>query len=752
MIVRMLIASALLSCTALAQAEEVETLSETEATLRTDKEAVQWLPDSVTVVEKSELESHFRRDLEALEGMVPGLIVDRLNTTPRGAALSIRGVGSAAASKAIDPAVAVNIDGVYVGTHTGRMQVLFDFDRVEVARGPQTVFEGNPNLSGAINIERRRPTGEFDIDLRVAGTADDRQEMDAIVNLPAAGNFKAKLGIYWKDQGGDYLRNVFNGREENTEDYLLATAMFEWGLEDIIDLRYTFDTEDSDETSPALLNVSAESDLLCTTTANLPFPNCRRGIGNPELDSRFETAQNFSNERQFEGDYHTLRLDFSVGEIEATGIIGLRETDETVNLDLDASNADFYHVFRDQDYEQASYELTFTHDLSASIDYAFGFYVLNTEYNIFQREFHILKQLGDAGLASGSAAGEIQELTSRQKTDLQSAFGYIDYTINDRWNADLGVRYSQVERRFTHSPSRIRLNGNLSPLRTFIVGEETNKESLVSAGLSYKVDEEAMIYFRYSEGYLPGGFDENAMSAATGNSYGAETNRSVELGLKSDWWEDRLRVNVVYHQAELDNKLERINIITPTGDIESVLDNQAKQEHSGWEIEVASVPLPNLEIRTSFSWLDGKYDEFLVQDLAAGGVFINTTATPERSPDKQIFVSANYSLPIGPGTLHSYAGFRLISDYQTNNQYPEGNVDNWQAWDISVGYEWRDFVFRLFSNNVKNKEFVQNVVGVQQTDILPVTSGVTVPVLNRYTEYNQPRMTGLEVIYRPQFR
>lgn len=39
-----------------------------------------------------------------------------------------------------------------------------------------------------------------------------------------------------------------------------------------------------------------------------------------------------------------------------------------------------------------------------------------------------------------------------------------------------------------------------------------------SAGASYKVDDEAMIYFRFSEGYIPGGFNENAVSSESATS------------------------------------------------------------------------------------------------------------------------------------------------------------------------------------------------------------------------------------------
>ena len=103
-----------------------------------EEREVQWTPHSVTVLTREELESGFKRDLEDIESIVPGLIVDRMNTTPRGAAIALRGLGSSGASKAFDPAVAVNIDGVYVGTHTNRLQVLFDFEQIEVVRSPNT--------------------------------------------------------------------------------------------------------------------------------------------------------------------------------------------------------------------------------------------------------------------------------------------------------------------------------------------------------------------------------------------------------------------------------------------------------------------------------------------------------------------------------------------------------------------------------------------------------------------------------------
>lgn len=733
-------------------AEEESQLVELQSNIRHEDESVQWLPHSVTVLTGEQLEATYRRDLEEIESIVPGLIIDRMNTTPRGAAIALRGLGSSGASKDFDPAVAVNIDGIYVGTHTGRLLTLFDVEKIEVVRGPH-LFEANPNIAGSINLERTRPTGELDLKLRASMGIDERREIDAVFNAPIVDSLNAKISVYHKDQGGDYMTNVYSGRDENTEDYYIISTTLGWDLPDLFSLTYTFDTESSDETTPALLNISGPTDLLCASTATTQFPNCRRGKSNPELDSLVLTSQNFSNDRNYEGDHHTLKIEFEAFGHQFISTTGHRKTDERMDFDLDASNSDFYHLQQRQDYEQFSQEFVVLGQFNERLSYSGGFYYLDSEYDIFQQEHEILKQLSAAGFTEGHAAGEIQELTSQQESTLWSVFTHARYVINDQWAADMGVRWTEVDRDFRHEPSRIRLDDNLSPLRTLLVGEETSKELLLEGGLSYKVDEEAMIYLRYSEGFLPGGFDENAMSVTSGNSYGSETATMIEIGLKSDWWEDKLRVNLVFYKSRLDDKVERFDSVVASGEIESLLDNVSEVKVSGWELEVESIPLDNLYIKASYGHADANYRNYTVPDLANTGASLNlSSSSPSRAPSNNLYFSAQYDIPYRSGVFHTYAGYRLFSDYQTNPLIPEAQVNNWTSVDLSISYEWKEWVFRLFSNNVKNKEFIPNVGRITQTAILPVDAGSrNVPSLITYTEYNQPRYTGLEIVYTPEF-
>lgn len=220
-------------------AQEAFTISEQSTSVRIRSEALQWTPESVTVIKKFDIEKTYARDLEDLEGIAPGVIIDRLSSTPRGAAISMRGIGSSEVTKGFEPAVAVGIDGVYVGTHTSQLQTLFDFEQIEIARGPQSTYQGAPNIAGTINLVRSRPSGEFGTDLRASFGDNDRKEFDAVFNFPVTSSLAGKVSVNYVDGDGNYMRNVINGREENREDRLALSTSSLWDINDNLSMQYT---------------------------------------------------------------------------------------------------------------------------------------------------------------------------------------------------------------------------------------------------------------------------------------------------------------------------------------------------------------------------------------------------------------------------------------------------------------------------------------------------------------------------------
>src|SRR5690625_5812123 len=82
----------------------------------------------------------------------------------RGAvSLTLRGVAAGSpANLSLDPAIALYMDGVYVGKLVGSAMDVAEIERIETLRGPQGTLYGRNSTGGALNVITRRPSGELD--------------------------------------------------------------------------------------------------------------------------------------------------------------------------------------------------------------------------------------------------------------------------------------------------------------------------------------------------------------------------------------------------------------------------------------------------------------------------------------------------------------------------------------------------------------------------------------------------------------
>jgi outer membrane receptor protein involved in Fe transport len=108
------------------------------------------VPMSLTAYSGKFLDDLGITDFEKLSRFVPGFVVQ--NQSPNNPGFVIRGITSDSGQAFEEPRVSVFQDGVSISKSRGSYVELFDLERVEIAKGPQSTLYGRGALIGAVNI------------------------------------------------------------------------------------------------------------------------------------------------------------------------------------------------------------------------------------------------------------------------------------------------------------------------------------------------------------------------------------------------------------------------------------------------------------------------------------------------------------------------------------------------------------------------------------------------------------------------
>lgn len=152
--------SALVSAPAFAQ-EEVAATDEVIVTLQKREQAIQDVPAALTAVSGEFLADNGLQEFDELSRFVPGFEVQ--NQSPNNPGFVIRGIASDSLEATNEPRISVFQDGVSISRAVGSYVELFDVERVEIAKGPQSTLFGRGALIGAVNvIQNKADLSDFD--------------------------------------------------------------------------------------------------------------------------------------------------------------------------------------------------------------------------------------------------------------------------------------------------------------------------------------------------------------------------------------------------------------------------------------------------------------------------------------------------------------------------------------------------------------------------------------------------------------
>lgn len=727
-------------------AESTMALEEVTVTARRRTESLQDTPISVTAFSAEGLESRGIYNISQISYFTPNLTFQNnpsFGGASNAAAIYIRGVGQKEFVPTTDPGVGLYVDGVYVARSVGAIMNLVDVEQVEVLRGPQGTLFGRNTIGGAVSITTKKPSDQLSGDVSVKLGSDDRLDVKGAINLPFTDSFFGSLAIGSFQQDG-YVERP-NGSDLGDDDTLTGRLALRWLATEDLEINFSAEaTRDRENGSPMVLeginlgnpidpntppfavihNIGANlaaggPPQPCANpgnTINLDVPGCYDYRYAGRDDETFGTNESYSESDLWAASLH---IDWLLSDrLSFKSITAVRDLDSEFARDGDQSPMVITHYHDTLDQEQFSQE----------------FQLLGNAFNGDLQWIAGLYYFDESGDNENTLDFTPSYFRSGGEYDNTSAAVFLQgsYDFSERWSMTLGVRYTDEEKKFL--PDQIIYENKFAGTGTdldapflqagtrvlpYVTKTLDYDETTPLANLTYRANDDLMLYGTYSEGFKSGGFSQRVFppivagyTAPAGTpdedlipTYDPEYATSYELGFKYNGLDNRLRLNGAVFYTEYDDL--QIQVFTS---VAPVTKNAASAELQGFELELQAVPVDNLYLEASVGYIDASYD-----DLDEEETLVSKSSDLERIPEWTASAALSYEFGLGDKGVLTPRLDWIYSDSYFNDTFntPEiAQEDDYHVWNFNLTWDDAGDNWQLMAGviNLADEQYVQTGV------------------------------------------
>jgi outer membrane receptor protein involved in Fe transport len=200
--------------------------SEIVVTAQLREQRISEVPMAITAYSGEFLNELGLNDFEDVSRFVPGFEVQ--NQSPNNPGFVMRGVTSDSGESFVEPRVSVFQDGVSISKSRGSFVELFDVQRVEIVRGPQSTLYGRGALIGAVNIIQNRADPSRFAGFFEAGYGNfDYWSAEGMLNVPVGDNAAFRVSGRYRNRDG-FIQNLLGGADFNSIDTGAIRGTFHW--------------------------------------------------------------------------------------------------------------------------------------------------------------------------------------------------------------------------------------------------------------------------------------------------------------------------------------------------------------------------------------------------------------------------------------------------------------------------------------------------------------------------------------------
>lgn len=587
----------------------------------------------------------------------------------------IRGVGLADFSANNTPTAAIYVDDVYLTSNVMGGLMLFDVERIEVLKGPQGALYGRNTSGGAVRVVTAQPdTTAFGSDLSVSYGRWGNSIVEGAMNLPVSDTAALRVAGHWNRRDEGWQTSLADGREFGEKDRWAARAgllvRFGSRTEALLSLHGAADRSETvlgrgiglyDPLTGSFCDAILAGrldDQACALNAtfydpSFRFPSVQSAHGERTLSDPFNRLDN-------ESVGGLLRISHELDWATLTSITGLERFDYHLDFDYDGSNGEFGHQRARSDIDVWSQELRLASPAGGTVSWLVGLEYGEDELDE-NRDFLV----GDDAILVAQL-GEGANLRYRQRTESIAAYGQVEWSFAPRWKLNLGLRYTDESKRYDDGDFLIFSGGAAFPFFSDLESRADLSIWSGKVGLDFMPTDSTLLYASVSKGFksggIFGGFPLNGEEALV--PYGEETVYAYEVGFKTQWLEDSLRINgaaFFYDYRDVQGYITAFSDVTQS--VLSRLANQGDAEHEGVELDVLWQPNRSLLLQASAAWLSA---EIVDSDRVATS-WLGTVVPIEGfdrgfAPDFSYSLLGRYEIPLGALRLTLQADYSWRDD------------------------------------------------------------------------------------------
>jgi iron complex outermembrane recepter protein len=647
------------------------TLEEVTVTATRRAESVQKVPISIDAISQADLTERGAVSISDVAAMTPGLQFDLaypgISTYTT---ISIRGMNAN---------IGASVIGVYMddmpimvrlpanGGAGAAFPVVFDFDRVEVDRGPQGTLFGASSEGGAVRFITNQPsltdfTGQAHAQMGWTQDGGLSYETAAAVGGPIIDD---KVGFrisVWDSRDGGYVDRIepyapFDvvGHDDNTDEKLSLRAAL------------TFKVNDDIRITPALFYQSIDANNSGQFTGNV-FSNPSSG---QFYDSRLEPENSSDHviaptlkievhlpfaDLTSATSYWHRQLDVTFDATGLVGTLGVIDYGNPLGPDFPTSLADYAPGLSPQTEEAYTEEVRLASNQPGSfISWVAGvFYDHRYQSDVFSLF---------SNMVDPTAPNILYDFQSNLDKDI-AAFANLDFHLTQKLTASLGERIARINT-FQINTAGGELNAGVP---TYLTSSASETPSTPRAVFSYQADPNNLLYISASKGFRVGGGNAALppiCHTTVPGAYNPDSDWSYEIGAKDQLLDGRLQINTSVFHVLWTQIQQEISLGSCSG--LPYIANAGNAIVNGFDLAVQALVTDRLRFNLNTGYADAYFNKTVFTSAGAPLVEDNDKVgyPPQVNSPWDVDALGNYDFPLADS-----AKLYLRGDYQYHSHNP----------------------------------------------------------------------------------